>query len=203
MIAIINYNAGNLTSVGRALEYVGYNYIITSDPKKVIDARRIIFPGVGAAGAAMKNLTSLRLDKALINAFKIKKPILGICLGSQIIMGESKENNQKCLGIIEGYTEFFPERMGLKIPHMGWNSINIEQKHPIFAGLKKDEEFYFVHGFYPSPIDKKNIFATTDYGINFPSVVGNGSLIATQFHIEKSGKAGLKMLSNFCKWNPS
>jgi len=203
MIAIVDYNAGNLTSVGRALEYIGYNYIITRDPQKVLNAERIIFPGVGAAGAAMKNIKSLWLDKALITAFEIKKPILGICLGSQIIMSESKENNQKCLGIIEGYAKSFSVNTGLKIPHMGWNGINIEQQHPIFEGLKKDEEFYFVHGFYPVPKHRKHTFATTNYGIEFPSVVGSGSLIATQFHIEKSGKAGLKMLSNFCNWIPS
>ncbi len=202
MIAIVDYNAGNLTSVGRALEHIGYSYIITSNPQKIMDASKIIFPGVGAAGTAMKNIKSLGLDKALISAFEIKKPILGICLGSQIIMSESKENNQKCLGIMEGYTKSFSENTGLKIPHMGWNGINIEQKHPIFAGLKKDEEFYFVHGFYPLPKNRKHIFATTDYGIKFPSVVGDGSLIATQFHIEKSGEAGLKMLSNFCNWKP-
>ncbi len=202
MIAIVDYSAGNLTSVGRALEYAGYNYIITSDPKKVMNARRIIFPGVGAAGAAMKNIKSLMLDKALSVAFEMKKPILGICLGSQIVMSESKENNQQCLGIIEGYAKSFSENAGLKIPHMGWNGINIERQHPIFSGLKKDAEFYFVHGFYPLPENRKHIFATTDYGIEFPSVVGSGSLIATQFHIEKSGEAGLKMLSNFCNWKP-
>jgi len=202
MIAIVDYNAGNLTSVGRALEHIGCDYIITSASQKIINASKIIFPGVGAAGAAMKNIKSLEIDKALIRALSIKKPILGICLGSQVIMSESKENNQKCLGIIEGYTKSFSENVGLKIPHMGWNSLNIEQEHPIFAGLKKSEEFYFVHGFYPLPKNRKHIFATTDYGIKFPSVVGCGSLIATQFHIEKSGEAGLKMLLNFCKWKP-
>jgi glutamine amidotransferase len=202
MIAIVDYNAGNLTSVGRALKYVGYDYIITSDPKKVINAGRVIFPGVGAAGAAMKNIKSLQLDKALIAAFETNKPMLGICLGSQIIMSKSQENNQTCLKIIDGYAKSFSENAGLKIPHMGWNGINIERDHPIFSGLKKDAEFYFVHGFYPSPKNQKHIFATTDYGMQFPSVVGNGSLIATQFHIEKSGEAGLKMISNFCNWKP-
>lgn len=208
MIAIINYDAGNLTSVARALSHIGVQSVVTNDIKEIERAERIIIPGVGAAGSAMISLTQLGLDGAIMDAFVSGKPILGICLGTQIIMGSSEENDTKCLGIISGYVRMFPADIHsengsrLKIPHMGWNSVNISGKHPVLSDVRKDDEFYFVHGFYPDPDDSTHILGSTEYGISFASIVGFRNIIATQFHPEKSGKPGLTLLKNFCRWNP-
>ncbi len=208
MIAIIDYHAGNLTSVARAVSHIGSKCIVTHSHEQIEAADRIIFPGVGAAGSAMKSLKALGLDTALKAMFLAGKPILGICLGTQIIMGYSDENNTRCLGFVDGNVRTFPEKMPsakgipLKIPHMGWNRIQILHDHPIFSSLKENDEFYFVHSFYPEPGNQEHILALTDYGILFPSVVGFDNIIATQFHLEKSGRPGLIMLKNFCTWQP-
>jgi glutamine amidotransferase len=208
MIAIIDYDAGNLTSVSRALSHINVENVITNDINIIKSAERIIFPGVGAAGSAMKSLIRLGLDTAIRQAVESGKPVLGICLGTQIILQKSRENHAKCLGIIDGSVRAFSEIFqsenikGLKIPHMGWNQINLKIDHPVFAGLKKDDEFYFVHGYYPLPDNMSQVIATTDYGINFPSIIGMNNLVATQFHPEKSGNPGLTILKNFSKWEP-
>jgi len=208
MIAIIDYDAGNLASVARAVSYVGFKAIITNDKFLIKKADRIIFPGVGAAGSAMDSLKRLGLDKIILDVFNRGKPVLGICLGTQIIMGKSEENDTQCLKIVNGNVQAFPagirseNNCRLKIPHMGWNGIKIIKNHPVFSGVGNDDEFYFVHGFYPDPVNKEDILATTDYGITFASVIGFKNIIATQFHLEKSGKSGLTMLKNFCEWEP-
>lgn len=208
MIAIIDYDAGNLTSVSRALTHIGEKNIITNDILQIEKADRIIFPGVGAAGSAMESLKRLFLDKAIRAAFIREKPILGICLGTQIVLSYSEENQTPCLGIIDGLVRGFSsefrvnEVAGLKIPHMGWNQIRRLTSHPVLDGIKDTDEFYFVHSYFPSPKDKCYVMATTDYGIDFPSVIGTKNIIATQFHPEKSGKPGLAILKNFCKWEP-
>ena len=209
MIAIIDYRAGNLTSVKRALTSLDLDIEseITSDPSAIKVAERIIFPGVGASGKAMSNLESLRLDKALRQAFDSGKPILGICLGTQIIMERSQENNTHCLGLIRGDVRRFPEDIrdpggrNLKVPHMGWNGVSLIRRHPLFEGVDPENEFYFVHSYYPCPAEKKCIVGETVHGIRFVSVLAKGNLFAAQFHLEKSGKAGLKILSNFCQWD--
>ncbi|MFC1890829.1 imidazole glycerol phosphate synthase subunit HisH [Thermodesulfobacteriota bacterium] len=207
MIAIIDYKAGNLTSVKRALDSLGQDSIITRDFSEVVNAERVIFPGVGAAGTAINDLRKENLDNALLESFSSGKPILGICLGTQIIMDMSRENNTRCLGIIRGETKRFPGNLSdqggkkLKIPHMGWNSIKLKSQHPVFEGLEEDSEFYFVHSYYPSPIEPDQILGETTYGITFTSVLMKKNLVAMQFHPEKSGKPGLKILENFCKWN--
>ena len=208
MIAIIDYNAGNLTSVAHAVSYLGFTAVITSDIQEINKAERIIFPGVGAAGSAMESLNAQSLDAAIKSEFAKGKPILGICLGTQIIMSHSDENDTSCLGIIKGNVSPFGPNMRdkagmiLKIPHMGWNSIHVKIDHPLFSGLKKDDEFYFVHSFYPTPEKNGDIIACTSHGISFPSVIGFDNIIATQFHPEKSGKPGLTLLNNFCRWQP-
>ncbi len=208
MIAIIDYEAGNLTSVARAITYLGYSNVITGDTKEILSAKRIVFPGVGAAGSAMKSLRHLCIDKALKMVFNQGKPILGICLGTQIIFDFSEENRTKCLGIIPGTVKAFPDGLSdsdqqkLKIPHMGWNRLRLKQQHPVLANIEEDSEFYFVHGYYPEPADEGHIFANTTYGISFSSVVGYRNIIATQFHLEKSGAPGLNLLDNFCRWIP-
>ncbi len=208
MIAIIDYNAGNLTSVARAVAHLGFSCRVTNTISEIEGAERIIFPGVGAAGSAMESLKQLDLEKVVIHAFDRGIPILGICLGTQVIMGYSEENDVSCFGIIKGTVRSFPPGLAsedgerLKIPHMGWNRIRIKGDHPVFSGMKEDDEFYFVHGFYPDPDDKQHVLGETEYGIVFASIVGFRNLIATQFHPEKSGRPGLLLLKNFCEWQP-
>jgi imidazole glycerol-phosphate synthase subunit HisH len=207
MIAIIDYNAGNLTSVKRAMDYLGKKSVVTHDYSEITKAERIIFPGVGAAGRAMSDLKKRRLDIALKEAFESKKPILGICLGTQIIMETSEENGAQCIGIIKGRVARFaydsgkPETAKFKVPHMGWNRVNFKRPHPLFSGLEKDSEFYFVHSYYPVPDNPADILGETDYITRFASVLASGNLAATQFHPEKSGAPGLQILENFSRWD--
>jgi imidazole glycerol-phosphate synthase subunit HisH len=208
MIAIIDYDAGNLASVARAITHLGVANVVTRNVEEIRSADRIIFPGVGAAGSAMASLKRLGIDAALIEAFNQGKPILGICIGTQIIMGFSEENQTPCLGIIPGIVRAFPADLcdpdgsRLKIPHMGWNRIHPVKDHPVLAGLREADEFYFVHGYYPEPADLDHVVGTTRYGIQFASVVGYRNILATQFHLEKSGRPGLALLNNFCRWMP-
>ncbi len=202
MIAIIDYNAGNLTSVKRAMDYLGKESVITDDYSQIINAERIIFPGVGAAGRAMADLRKRRLDRAIIEAFENKKPILGICLGTQIIMEMSEENDTECLGIIRGrVSRFSGGSSGMKVPHMGWNSVILKRNHPLFQGVEQGSEFYFVHSYYPVPDEPGKVLGETDYITRFASFLAAGNLAAMQFHPEKSGGPGLKILANFSEWD--
>lgn len=206
MIVIIDYMAGNLTSVKRALDFLGQESVVTSDYSEVVKAERIIFPGVGAAGKAMADLKRHRLDQAIWEAFNNKKPILGICLGTQIIMEMSQENDTRCLGLIKGEVRRFPDHLTdnngkrLKVPHMGWNSVRLRRRHPIFEEVTPESEFYFVHSYFPVPSLPEMILGETYYGAWFASVLLSKNLAAVQFHPEKSGGPGLKILSNFCRW---
>lgn len=211
MIAIIDYRAGNLASVERAVRHLGFPCRVTSSAGEINDADRIIFPGVGAAGKAMANLSGLGLDKVIKEQVEIGKPVLGICLGAQIILSRSQENEATCLGLIKGQVVQFPQpdmsaasvtNERLKVPHMGWNGIKVQRPHPLLDGILPDDEFYFVHGYYPLPASESVVLATTEYGIEFACVIGQLSLVAVQFHPEKSGPAGLKLLKNFCEWEP-
>ena len=202
MIAIIDYRAGNLTSVARALQYLAEPCEITGDPRKLQEAERIIFPGVGAAGEAMGNLRAGGLDACIREAFQAGKPILGICLGTQVIFDYSEEDEAACLGIVRGQVRRFPGDLRqngkpLKIPHMGWNRLRIERPAPILAGLPDEPFFYFVHSYYVVPTGVDVTAATTEYGTRFTSVIWRDNLFATQFHPEKSQGAGLALLKNF------
>lgn len=207
MIAIIDYKAGNLTSVQRALQSLGQESFITGDFSEVLEAERIIFPGVGAAGQAMADLRRFELDRALIESYHEGKPVLGICLGTQIIMKWSEENDTECLGLIQGKVRRFKDNLmdeeggKLKVPHMGWNGVALKTNHPLFDGVEPESEFYFVHAYYPVPESSDSVLGETDYGIRFASVLQSKNLVAVQFHLEKSGRPGLKILSNFCRWN--
>jgi imidazole glycerol-phosphate synthase subunit HisH len=207
MIAIVDYKAGNLTSVKRALDSLGQDSVITSDFRQITDADRVIFPGVGAAGTAINDLKKNRLDIALKEAFKAEKPILGICLGTQIILEYSQENDTECVGIVKGQVIKFPDELRdidgrkLKVPHMGWNSVKMKDSHPVFKGIAPDSEFYFVHSYYPAPESGDKILGETSYGITFTSVIVSENLVAMQFHPEKSGRPGLQILENFCNWS--
>jgi glutamine amidotransferase len=203
MITIVDYKAGNLTSVRRALTHLGIPCQITADPDTVRRADKIIFPGVGAAGAAMNALRERGLDSALKDAFAKGTPILGICLGCQIILNASEEDNAECLGLLPGKTIRFsvsnPFTNPLKIPHMGWNAVTVTQPHPLLSHLRPGDEFYFVHSYYPQPADPAQIYATCEYGGEFPAAIGKDNLFAVQFHAEKSGPVGLRVLENFSK----
>ncbi|MEA3224232.1 MAG: imidazole glycerol phosphate synthase subunit HisH [Thermodesulfobacteriota bacterium] len=200
MISIINYKAGNLTSVERALKHLGIPCRITNNPEEIISSKKVIFPGVGAAGKAMEFIRSKHLDKILYDVVDKNIPFLGICLGTQIILDKSEENDMACLEIIPGISKRFPDG-GIKIPHMGWNNISITRPHPILSGIDPRAQFYFVHSFYPDPKREEDTIATTHYGVTFASIIGKGNIVATQFHPEKSGRYGLQMLKNFSKWD--
>lgn len=202
MLAIIDYGAGNIGSVQRACVETGIKSAVISNPDKLTDADRIIFPGVGAASAAMENLKRTGLDKALKQAFDSGIPILGICLGAQIILDSSEEGDTPCLGFITGATVRFKfSEKSLKIPHMGWNTVEAVQYHPLLEGIHKGDEFYFVHSYYPQPANRESIYAVSDYGGEFCCALGYKNLFAVQFHPEKSGRFGLQLLQHFAKWN--
>ena len=208
MIGIIDYLAGNLTSVARALSYFGYNWIISSDIEKLKKAERIIFPGVGAAKSAMGSLKKFGLDEFLKEAFLKGVPILGICLGTQIIFELSEEDGgTQTLGLLKGKVVRFPEPLiwngeKLKVPHMGWNKVKWIRTHPVFEGLDPDYEYYFVHSYYGVPESEDVVCGITFYGVNFVSAIAYKNLVAVQFHPEKSGKPGLQILKQFCEWKP-
>jgi len=207
MIAIVNYKAGNLTSVARAINHLGFTCQITSAIHTIQKADRIVFPGVGSAGQAMKHLRKTGLDKAIRDFYASGKPFLGICLGAQIILEVSEENQTTCLGLIPGKVERFPVLLHspagetLKVPHMGWNRVAVRRPHPLFRNMEPESEFYFVHSFFPAPRDPHTTIGTTDYGITFATVLGKRNLVAVQFHPEKSGLPGLTVLKNFCSWD--
>ena len=204
MIGIIDYGAGNLTSVARALRHLGEDCRITDDPKILSQASHIIFPGVGAAGEAMANLRARKLDDWIRKWFDDGIPLLGICLGTQVIFTYSEENATTCLDIVPGSVRRFPvlEQDGrfLKIPHMGWNQVNFTREHPVFREVPAAAEFYFVHSYYPDPAEDRWVIGRTEYGPTFCSAVASKNLVAVQFHPEKSGRPGLKILANFCRW---
>ena len=201
---IIDYDAGNLRSVQRACAEVGLSAEISSDPERLRHAPRVIFPGVGAAGSAMRSLQRNGLDEALREVINTGTPVLGICLGLQISFDRSEEDNQQTLGLLPGQVRRFSfDRPELKIPHMGWNEVRLEKPHPVLSGLEPGDEFYFVHGYYPEPADRAQIYALTEYETDFACAVGRDNYFATQFHPEKSGRVGLRLLEAFAGWSGS
>jgi glutamine amidotransferase len=204
VIGIIDYKAGNLTSVKRALDYLAIPNLISADPGKILACDRIIFPGVGHAATAMKVLKERGFDVALTEAFKKGIPIMGICLGTQIILEHSEEGDTDCVGLIPGTcVKFNLADKSLKIPHMGWNEPVITQQHYIFKDVPAHSQFYFVHSYYPQPANSSMVLATCEYGQVFPCAIGRDNLIATQFHPEKSGAVGLGLLKRFSTWEGS
>ena len=199
MIAIIDYGAGNLTSVERAVAYLGYDAKITADAEAIMSSEMVIFPGVGAAGATMDNLNAHGLSDVLKTCYKTGKPMLGICIGIQILFDYSEEGDTECLGILPGVVDKFEATPQLKVPQIGWNEVHQTESHPIFEGVPNPAHFYFVNSYYPIPAQPTAVIGKTTYGVEFCSVVARQNLIATQFHLEKSGRVGLKMLGNFLR----
>jgi glutamine amidotransferase len=203
MITIVDYKAGNLTSVKRALDSLGIRSEVSANAGKICKADRIIFPGVGHASTAMQVLKERGLDVALKEAFSRGAPILGICLGCQIILSRSEEGDTQGLDLIPGVcTRFRVSDAALKVPHMGWNEVSVTKSHPVLAHLQPGDEFYFIHSYYPEPADARCVYASCEYGTTFPAAIGKDNLFAVQFHAEKSGPTGLQLLKNFAGWRP-
>lgn len=203
MIAIVDYKAGNLTSVQRALEFLGHKSEITDRADKIAAADRVILPGVGAAGATMENLNALGLSDVLRNdVARAGKPFLGICIGIQVLLDRSEEDDARCLGIVAGRVARYPRSLDgrpLKVPQIGWNRVRQTKPHRVFAGVPDNTHFYFVNSYYPIPDDPSIAIGACEYGVPFTAAIARDNVIATQFHLEKSGTAGLKLLDNFCR----
>lgn len=198
MVAIIDYGAGNLQSVKKALDFIGEDSEITSDIEKIKSASHVILPGVGSFGDAMDCIYASGLFQVIREVALSGKPFLGICLGLHLLFEKSEESpNAVGLGILKGCVKKFPMDMGLKVPHIGWNSVCIENDNGIFKNILDGSYVYFVHSYYLETEDKSDIAGTTDYGINFTCAVQKGSICATQFHPEKSSDVGLQILKNF------
>ena len=204
MIVIVDYDAGNLKSVQRACKKVGMTALISDDPEKVSRADKVIFPGVGSAESAMVTLKDKGLDTALNEVAQKGRPVLGICLGLQILLDHTEEGNKDCLGLVGGASERFRFSVGdIKVPHIGWNAISLVGSHPMVENIMSGDQFYFVHSYRAKLVDEKEVIATTEYGdSSFCSILGKDNLFATQFHAEKSGELGLKIMKAFSDWSP-
>lgn len=195
MIAVLDYGAGNLRSVAKALEAVGAHPVVTSDADALARASGLVVPGQGSAVDAMRNLERLGLVEPLVAFVRSGRPFLGVCLGEQIIFESSEEGNQACLGLLTGTCRRLPG--GQKVPHMGWNSVDFRVDHPLLDGIPSGSFFYFVHSYYVDPADPAQVVGETDYGVRFASIVGRDNVFATQFHPEKSSELGLRIYRNF------
>lgn len=205
MLAILDYDSGNQTSVSLALTSLGVANIVSDDAAAILGAQGVIFPGVGAAGQAMRHLESRGLDRVLRQVAEQGIPLLGICLGCQILLEHSEESDTRTLGILPGRTRRFDPTLRdeagepVVIPHMGWNGMARTAPSRLFDGVDEDSEFYFVHSYYPEP-DPALVLGTTRHGLSFCSLYGRDGLWATQFHTEKSGRPGLRLLNNFAAY---
>ena len=197
MIAIIDYDAGNLKSVEKALQYLGEDVKITSDANEILGADKIILPGVGAFGDAMEKLNTRGLSEVIREAVKRKIPLLGICLGLQLLFEASEESpGVDGLSVLKGKIKRIPDKEGFKVPHIGWNSLKINPESKLFAGIPEDSYVYFVHSYYLAA-EEPIVAATTDYVVDIHAAVEKEHIFACQFHPEKSGEIGLKLLKNF------
>jgi glutamine amidotransferase len=198
---VVDYGAGNLKSVENALRHLGASYLVTSLPADLESAEALVFPGVGEAAASMAELKRTGLDEAIRRFVASGRKVLGICIGCQVIFEKSEERATECLGIFGGRVARFRGGTGLKVPHMGWNAVHFTRSHPVFEGIPQDSQFYFVHSYYPDPADRTLVAGETDYGLAFPSCIAKDNLVAFQFHLEKSGPVGLRLLGNFLSWD--
>lgn len=205
MIAIVDYGMGNVRSLCNAVEYIGYDAVVTSDSARIRDAEKIVLPGVGAFGDAIRAIHARGLDEILNREVIEKgKPMLGICLGLQLLGKSSEEHgHHEGLGWIDAKAIRFDGSTGLKVPHIGWNDIDYRDADPLFANLKENERsFYFVHSFYMECNDPSDILATCEYGTRFVAAIKHDNFLATQFHPEKSQDNGVQVLTNFLRWTP-
>jgi glutamine amidotransferase len=213
-IIIVDYGAGNLRSVARAVARVGHESRVTSDPRDVPTADALIVPGVGAAADTMRNLRAHSMVEPVKDYIASGRPFFGVCMGQQALLSVSEEGGEhECLGIIPGRVKKLPvsppngsppradgeEPVRYKVPHMGWNRVRQRAAHAIFDGIADGSYFYFVHSYYPQPDDDSVVIGETEYGVTFASVLARDNIVATQFHPEKSGDAGLRMYANFLR----
>ncbi|MEX2227649.1 MAG: imidazole glycerol phosphate synthase subunit HisH [Dehalococcoidia bacterium] len=197
-VVIVDYGAGNLRSVARAVAHAGHEPTVTDDPEQVDAADALIVPGVGAAADTMRNLREHRMVEPIREYIASGRPFFGVCMGQQALLSISEEGGEhECLGIIPGRVKKLDVADGRKVPHMGWNNVRQKSAHPIFDGIPDDAYFYFVHSYYPQPEDPDVVIGETDYGVTFASVLARDNIVATQFHPEKSGEMGLRMYANF------
>ena len=194
-IVVIDYQSGNLRSVAKALEFAGVTPVVTQDAAELAAADGVILPGVGSGPAAMQALEKRGLTDPIRAYLDAGRPFLGVCLGLQLLLERTEEGNAPCLGVIPGPVRRLPP--GLKVPHIGWNSVALQRRHPVFQDIPEGSHFYFVHSYYADPVERDGIAAVTDYGISFCSVYARDNLTATQFHPEKSGRVGLQIYRNF------
>ncbi len=201
MIGIIDYDAGNIRSVEKAMKYLGQDVCITRDRDTLLRADKVILPGVGAFGDAMHHLKEYGLVDVIHELTEMGKPFLGICLGLQLLFERSEESlGVEGLGILKGEILKIPEADGLKIPHMGWNSLNLQNQGRLFKGLEEEHPYvYFVHSYYLKAEDESIVKATAQYGVTIHASVEQGNVFACQFHPEKSSQVGLQMLKNFAE----
>jgi glutamine amidotransferase len=197
MIAIVDYGVGNLHSVQKAVEFVGGQSVVTSDPAEIMSADKVVLPGVGAFKDGLDGLQARNLISVVINYAATGKPLLGICLGMQLLFEESEEQgNHQGLGLLSGRVVAFTDST-LKIPQIGWNTISLKRESPLFSGLQSGDHVYFNHAYYCCPQTAADTLTSTEYGIVFSSAVNRGNIFGAQFHPEKSQKIGLKILQNF------
>lgn len=201
MIAIIDYGMGNLRSVHKAFEAVGHQAVVTRDAAAIRNASHVVLPGVGAFGDCMVNLDRYGLIDPVRATIQSGKPFLGICLGLQLLFAESEEFGiHKGLGIIPGKVRRFAVDPKLKVPHMGWNQVNVQRSCPLFEGIADGANWYFVHSYFVDPTDRQIAATTTSYGIPFVSSIWKDNIVACQFHPEKSQATGLRLVKNFGDW---
>jgi len=199
MIALVDYGAGNIHSIEKALEYVGATVQVTNDPAFVMEAEAVVLPGVGSAGSAMAQITKHGLDDAIREVTQRGKPFLGICLGMQLLAEHHAEGEVNGLSLFPGSVRRIPH--GPKIPHMGWNQVKpLHADLPIFVGIPENTYFYFAHSYYVEPQNQQGVAGVTEYGSPYCSVIATEQVWGTQFHPEKSGTPGLQLLRNFVRW---
>ena len=200
MVAIIDYDAGNIKSVEKAIQFLGKEAVITRNPEEILSATHVILPGVGAFGDAMEKLHKYGLVSVIHEVIKRNIPFIGICLGLQLLFERSEETpGVEGLGILKGEIKRIPDKEDLKIPHIGWNSLKYPNKGRLYEGIPEDSYVYFVHSYYLDAEDKDIVMATTEYGTKIHASVEKGNVFACQFHPEKSSSVGLKILENFLK----
>ena len=197
-IAIVDYQAGNLRSVQKALERFGANAVITGDSTSIETANGVVFPGQGASDPSLCALRDRALVEPIKEYIESGRPFMGVCLGLQLLLDASDEGVEPGLGVIPGRVRHLPG--GLKVPHMGWNEVNFRSEHPVLSGVPDGTHFYFVHSYFADPADESVIAGTTSYGVEFCSVAAKDSWIAFQFHPEKSGAVGLRLYRNFVEF---
>lgn len=200
-VVVVDYDAGNLRSVARALAHVGADPVVSADPDDILTAGAVVLPGVGAAADTMFKLADRNLIEPIHEYIAAGRPFLGVCMGLHALLRRSEEGGgQDCLGVLDGDARLFPGGPGLKVPHMGWNTVEWLREHPFTEGVPSGSYFYFVHSYYPQSEEPGLALGETEYGVRFPSVLASGYVVATQFHPEKSGRDGLRLYRNFVDW---